>query len=276
MPVSAEALNRAIELNGAAIEMNKQAFTWGRRAAVDFDAVQKIATPVNAVAKSQQLSQSLDEIIERRAQQLTHYQNADYAARYRNLVDKVRILESQLSKGEQRLSLAVARYYYKLLAYKDEYEVARLYTSGEFMRKLNEQFEGDFSLSFHLAPPLLAKRDPVSGALRKAQYGPWVFRAFKLLAKLKGLRGTALDVFGHTAERRVERRLIVDYEKIVAEILAGLNADNLATAVALAEIPEQIRGFGHIKERHLIEAKKKETELLAAFRSPAEPVKVAA
>ncbi|MEO6023930.1 MAG: indolepyruvate ferredoxin oxidoreductase family protein, partial [Burkholderiales bacterium] len=276
LPVSAEALSRAIELNGAAIEMNKQAFTWGRRAAVDFDAVQKIATPPTAKVQPQRLSQNIEELIARRVDYLTKYQNAAYAARYKALVDKVRAVESERFKGKQALSEAVARYYAKLLAYKDEYEVARLYTDGDFAKKLSENFEGDFKLSFHLAPPLFSKRDPVTGHLRKEVYGPWVLRAFKVLAKLKGLRGGALDIFGYSAERRTERQLITDYEEVIGDLLTGLNDSNYTTAVALAQIPEQIRGFGHIKERHLIEAKKKEAELLTAFRSPVEPVKVAA
>ena len=276
LPVSAAALERAIELNGAAIEMNKQALAWGRRAAIDLDAVQKIATPSTSRPQSERLSQTLDELIERRVDHLTQYQDAAYAARYRSLVDRVRAAEAAKFPGKQRLSDAVARYYAKLLAYKDEYEVARLYTDGEFVKKIADMFEGDYSLNFNLAPPLFSKRDPVTGHLRKSVYGPWMFRAFKLLAKFKGLRGGRLDVFGYTPERRMERQLIADYEKLIVEILAGLNERNYEQAVVLAQVPEQIRGFGHVKERHLAEAKKIESELLAAFRSPAERSKLAA
>ena len=276
LPISAASIERAIELNGAAIEMNKQALAWGRRAAIDLDAVQKIATPATGRPPSEKLSQNLDEIIERRVGQLTKYQNAAYAVRYRTLVDRVRVAETSKFSGKQSLSEAVARYYAKLLAYKDEYEVARLYTDGEFTKKIADMFEGNYSLNFNLAPPLFSKRDPVTGHLRKSAYGPWMFRAFKLLAKFKGLRGGALDIFGYSAERRMERQLIADYEKLVGEILSGLNERNYDNAVALAQIPEQIRGFGHIKERHLIEAKKKENELLAAFNNPSQLAKLAA
>ena len=276
LPVSAAALERAIELNGAAIEMNKQALAWGRRAAIDLDAVQKIATPPSSRPQTERLSQNLDELIERRVEHLTKYQDAAYAARYRALVDRVRADESAKFPGKQSLTEAVARYYSKLLAYKDEYEVARLYTDGEFTKKIAAMFEGDFRLNFNLAPPLFSKRDPVTGHLRKSVYGPWMFRAFKLLAKFKGLRGGALDIFGHTAERRAERQLIADYEKLMNEILSGLNESNYDKAVALAQIPEQIRGFGHIKERYLAEAKKQESELLAAFQHPSQPTKLAA
>ncbi|MDQ3259801.1 MAG: indolepyruvate ferredoxin oxidoreductase family protein, partial [Pseudomonadota bacterium] len=276
LPVSAAALERAIELNGAAIEMNKQALMWGRRAAVDLDAVQKIATPSTGRPRSERLSQNLDELIQRRVEHLTNYQDAAYASRYRSLVDRVRAAETEKFPGKQSLSEGAARYYAKLLAYKDEYEVARLYTDGEFRKKIADMFEGDYRLKFNLAPPLFSKRDPVTGHLRKSVYGPWMMRAFKLLAKFKGLRGGPLDVFGYTPERRMERQLIADYEKLIADILAGLNEDNYEQAVALAQIPEQIRGFGHVKERHLTEAKKAEAELLGAFHSPAERSKLAA
>jgi len=162
-----------------------------------------------------------------------------------------------------------------LLAYKDEYEVARLYADPAFMQKIKSQFEGDYKLHFHLAPPLLAKRDPVTGELRKAEYGSWVFTAFKLLSKLRGLRGTALDVFGYTTERRMERRLIGEYEATIEELIAKVNNDNHGLAVRIASIPEEIRGYGHVKERNLGIATAKQADLLAAFRSP-EAVRTAA
>ena len=166
------------------------------------------------------------------------------------------------------LSEAVARYYFKLLAYKDEYEVARLYADPAFMQKIKSQFEGDYKLHFHLAPPLLAKRDPGTGELRKAEYGTWVFTAFKLLAKLRGLRGTAFDIFGYTQERRMERRLIGEYEATIEELIGKLSSDNHALAVKIASIPEEIRGYGHVKERNLGIAKAKQADLMMAFRSP--------
>jgi indolepyruvate ferredoxin oxidoreductase len=161
------------------------------------------------------------------------------------------------------------------MAYKDEYEVARLYTDGAFLKRLGEQFEGGYKLRFHLAPPLLAPRDPETGKLKKRRYGPWVFTAFKVLAKLRFLRGTKLDVFGYTAERRGERKLIADYESLMGEIAAKLSPANLAAAVALARIPEHIRGYGHVKDANLETAKKEEAKLLAAFRDPV-PLRVAA
>lgn len=268
VPLSRESIDRAIELNGVAVEFNRQAFLWGRRAAQDPAAVRKLVQPQKPL-ESHRLSESLEEMVERRAAFLTEYQDAAYAARYRDLVERVRKLEAERVPGETRLTEAVARYAFKLMAIKDEYEVARLYTSGEFEQAVNQRFEGDFKLTFHLAPPLLAKRDPQTGHLRKQEFGPWMLRAFRLLARAKGLRGGALDVFGRSAERKAERELRDDYFSLVDEVLSLLSRDNHGLAVALAEIPEQIRGFGHIKEAHLKEAKAREAELLEAFRNPA-------
>ncbi|HEY4583322.1 MAG TPA: DUF6537 domain-containing protein, partial [Lysobacter sp.] len=169
---------------------------------------------------------------------------------------------------------AVARYAFKLMAYKDEYEVARLYTSGEFERRVREQFEGDFKLRFHLAPPMLSKKDAQGRGVKKA-YGPWVFTAFKLLAKMRGLRGTALDVFGRTHERRMERQLIADYMRTVEGLLRKLDAGNVDLAAQIASIPEHIRGYGHVKEAHLEHAKAREAELLREWDNPLRILQVA-
>jgi nucleotide-binding universal stress UspA family protein len=155
------------------------------------------------------------------------------------------------------------------MAIKDEYEVARLYTDGDFLKRIAAQFEGDYKLNFHLAPPLSNKPDPVTGEAKKSTYGPWMMTAFRVLAKMKWLRGTALDVFGKTHERRTERRLITDYEALIDELLPRLAAHNHAIAAELASIPEHIRGYGHVKDRHLKVAKAKETELVASFRAAA-------
>jgi indolepyruvate ferredoxin oxidoreductase len=276
VPLSLEAILRAIELNGAAVEMNRQAFAWGRLAAVDIDAVRAAAGLKPAAAAErfaaplddEALSKHLDEAIARRVAFLTDYQNAAYAERYRALVEKTRAAENAKAPGSTKLTEAVARYAFKLMAYKDEYEVARLHASDEFRRRIAAQFEGDYTLHFNLAPPLFSKRD-ADGHLIKREYGPWVQTAFGLLAKLRFLRGTALDVFGYTAERRMERRLIADYARTLDELLAGLDAGNLALAVEIASIPEQIRGYGHVKEAHLKKALARQDELLAKWRHPA-------
>ncbi|WP_332685419.1 indolepyruvate ferredoxin oxidoreductase family protein [Bosea sp. (in: a-proteobacteria)] len=277
VPLSRASLLRAIELNGEAVAMNRQAFELGRRAAHDPDTLIAALSEAKAPTDVRQLSQTLDEIVARRVDFLTGYQNAAYAARYRELVAKVQAKEAALLPGQSALAEAVARYLFKLMAYKDEYEVARLYADGAFRKQVAATFEKDSAsgqklrFEFHLAPPLLARRDPNTGLPRKMSFGPWMMTAFGLLAKLKGLRGTAFDVFGYSDERRTERRLIADYEALLGEILDGLTPENHTLCVALAAIPEKIRGFGHVKERHLKQAKAEEAELLARLRdgSPA-------
>ena len=182
----------------------------------------------------------------------------------------MRTAEQQKTPGTTTLSEAVARYASKLMAYKDEYEVARLYTSGDFEKRIRDTFDGDYKIHFHLAPPTFARRDS-EGRLRKSEFGPWMFRAFKLLAKFKGLRGGALDVFGYTAERKMERKLIDDYFATIDELLAKLDRDNHALAVEIASIPEEIRGYGHIKEANAAKAATRWTTLLAQWRSPVAP-----
>jgi indolepyruvate ferredoxin oxidoreductase len=270
VPLSEASLVKAIELNAISVNFNKAAFHWGRTAAHDLGSVTKLTTPAKVIEFKR--TQTLDDIVNRRVELLTAYQNADYAQQYKTFVDQVRAEEAKLGKST-RLSEAVARYYYKLMAYKDEYEVARLYTDGAFQQKIAGMFEGDVKLKFHLAPPLLAKHD-AQGHLIKQEFGPWMMKAFGMLAKFKGLRGTALDVFGYTAERKMERALIGEYRQTVASLLPKLTAENLAQAVAIASIPEDIRGYGHVKERHLKSAKQKEATLLAAFGKPVAPVPV--
>ncbi|TSD89173.1 indolepyruvate ferredoxin oxidoreductase family protein [Mycobacterium sp. KBS0706] len=267
VPVSHEALEKAIELNGTAVAMNKAAFLWGRRAAHDLAAVERLATPPQE--EGHRLSRTLDEVIARRVEQLTAYQDAAYAVRFSALVGKVRAAEAKL--GREELTEAVARNYYKLLAYKDEYEVARLYTDGSFLKQIEAQFEGGYTLQFHLAPPSFSEKDPETGHLKKRSFGPWMLRAFGLLARMKRLRGTALDPFGRTAERKGERQLIADYEAVVEELLARLGPDTHAICVAIARVPEQIRGYGHIKDENRDKAKAREAALLATLRTPAAP-----
>ena len=267
IPVTESALMRAIELNGVAIESNKKSFLWGRRAALDVKRVEAIAVPGQPVLL--QMPQSLATLIKRRAGFLTDYQNAAYAARFMALVDQVRAAETRLGLGN-KLTMAVAKSYSKLMAYKDEYEVARLYTDGRFIDKLKAQFEGNFSVKFNLAPPLLSRKDE-HGHLIKAEYGSWVWRAFGVLAKLKALRGTRLDLFGYSAERKRERALIDSYRDTILALLATLNADNHAVAVELASLPEKIRGFGHVKDAAMVVAHEEEQRLSVRYRN-AQPV----
>jgi indolepyruvate ferredoxin oxidoreductase len=264
VPLAESSIMKAIELNAVSVPFNKAAFNWGRAAAHDLASVTKVAMPAKVIEFKR--TQSLDDIVNRRIELLTAYQNADYAKQYQSFVDKVRAEEAKLGKGT-RLTESVAKYLYKLMAYKDEYEVARLYADPAFKQKIASMFEGDVKLKFHLAPPIMAKRDK-QGQLVKQEFGPWMLKAFGVLSKLKGLRGTPLDVFGYTEERRTERALIKQYRDTVDALLPKLTADNLAQAVAIASIPEEIRGFGHVKERHLKAAKQKEAELIAAFAAP--------
>jgi indolepyruvate ferredoxin oxidoreductase len=274
VPVAAEAIERAIALNAVAVDVNRHAFRWGRWAALDRAAVERIAAPTSPSEPAR--AQTLDEIVARRVTFLTQYQNAAYAARFEDLVRRVERAERTARLGGTPIAEAAARNLFKLMAYKDEYEVARLYTDGSFQKQLHRQFEGDFTLEFHLAPPLLAERDPVTGHLKKRRYGAWMMRAFTVLAKLKFLRGTALDPFGRSAERRTERRLIAEYEALIDELVAELNRDNHALALDLARLPEQIRGFGHVKAASLTATRAKQEKLLALFRAPPTPHAVAA
>jgi indolepyruvate ferredoxin oxidoreductase len=270
IPLTLDALFRAIELNGTAVEANKAAFTWGRCAGVD---MLRVATAAGVQTEAPK-PPTLDELIDQRAAHLTGYQGHRTARRYRRLVERVREAEGKMFSGGDALTEAVARNYAKLIAYKDEYEVARLYSSKDFRAALAAQFETPERLEFHLAPPLWAKRDPRTGHLLKKSYGAWAMRAFGMLAKLRFVRGTALDPFGRTEERRAERRLIGEYEAQVEEILQKLAPDTLATSVALASLPEKIRGFGHVKEKSIRAAEAERARLLDRLRQPG--VKLAA
>jgi indolepyruvate ferredoxin oxidoreductase len=262
VPVSLAALEAAIELNGVAVDANRKALLWGRRAAHAPEAVRKFARPAQVLPLTR--PQTLDDLVARRSDFLAAYQDAAYAARYRGLVEQVRAAEAKL--GSTRLAEAVAHNWFKLLAVKDEYEVARLYADPAFMAQVDAAFEGDFKLNFHLAPPLLARRDAATGELKKRAYGPWMLTLFRLLAKLKFLRGTALDPFGRSEERQMEQALIAGYERDIVELLIGLDAATLDIAVAIAGLPEAIRGFGHVKARNAEAARQKREELLGRWR----------
>jgi indolepyruvate ferredoxin oxidoreductase len=273
LPLSAEAIEKAIELNGESVPENIAAFRWGRRAAANPAAIQALLQPkADAENDSLKLSQSFAETVDRRVAFLTAYQSARYARRYLDWVEKVKTAEANKAPGQCALSEAVARYLFKLMAYKDEYEVARLYTDTAFVERVKSTFDGDnLRLEFHLAPPLLARRDKVTGELKKMSFGPWLLGAFRVLAKFKVLRGTPLDPFGYTAERRTERRLVAEYLDVLADIVEHLTPDNHSSAVALASLPEKIRGFGHVKQRHIAAAQAEEAALREQFGAGAAP-----
>ncbi len=263
IPLEAASIKQAIDLNGVATDFNKQAFLWGRRAAAEPDAVERIADPDRS-AISTGLNQTLDDLIAARTRDLTVYQNAAYADRYTKLIDRVRQAETG---GNETLTDTVARAYYKLLAIKDEYEVARLFTDGAFAERLNRQFEGDFSLEFHLAPPILSSLDPVTGRPKKITFGPWMMTAFKILARLKGLRGSALDPFRNSTDRKSDRALIDQYEANMEILLSGLSPDNYQDAVAIAALPLSIRGFGPVRDDAAKKAETARLDLMQGFRA---------
>ena len=278
LPLSADSIEQAIALNGEAVAMNTLAFQWGRRAVVEREAVEALAKPAPELRDdNRRVSQSFEEMVQRRVEFLTAYQNAAYAERYRALVGKATAAESSRAPGKCGLAEAAARYLFKLMATKDEYEVARLYTDGNFRKQVAAELGGEsLRFEFHLAPPLLAKADPATGEPRKMSFGPWMMSAFALLAKLKFLRGTAFDIFGYSEERRTERKLVEDYIAMLDEVLGKLTSDNHALAVGLAAIPEKIRGFGPVKTRHLVTAKADEAALLEQFRAGKPPLLKAA
>ena len=264
LPIGVEALEKAIELNGVAIKANKLAFNWGRRFAEKPDEALKLLSQAHGMPEE---PETLEQLVDRRAEFLAAYQDAAYAKRYRDLVAKAEAVEAEL--GTKRdLTNAVARYFFKLMAYKDEYEVARLFTDGDFKQRLGETFDGDLKLTFHLAPPIFKGKTLPNGRPAKREFGPWMFTAMKWLAKMKRLRGTALDPFGRSEERRTERRLIGEYEAMIGDLAAKLSKRNHRFAVALARIPDEIRGYGPVKEKSVEKAEKNKAALLAQFANP--------
>ncbi|MDD9883909.1 MAG: indolepyruvate ferredoxin oxidoreductase family protein [Gammaproteobacteria bacterium] len=280
IPVSAEAIAQAIELNNVAVDFNRRAFRWGRRAAVNLDAVERLARDGHEHAADAQPLTKLDDIIDWRYRYLCAYQNTKYADRYRALVEQTRRAEVAMTTGDAnyaddknaddalKLTEAVARGYFKLLAYKDEYEVARLYAGGDFIADLKQQFRGPVKLNFHLAAPLLSRADPLTGHLIKRRFPAATLHAFKLLARLKCLRGTRFDIFGMQSERQRERQLITEYEHDLAQLLPKLTPRNQPAAAAFAALPECIKGFGHIKSANIKTYTARKQELLNKIRAP--------
>jgi indolepyruvate ferredoxin oxidoreductase len=271
IPLSSGALLQAIELNGSTVDENRRAFSWGRRTALDPAGVDALLGTDESDVAAHCRSATLDEAILRRRDFLTAYQDAAYADRYFKLVEDTRRREAQIAPDSTALADAVARNYFKLLAYKDEYEVARLFADPQFQRSLSASFEGDYQLNFHITLPWSRGAKP-GDEPKKIRFGPWLLPAMKLLASFKFLRGTAFNPFGGIAERRQERELIADYERTVAHILDQLDPGNLDAAVALASIPESIRGYGPVKERSIVQARGRQLEAMAAFDQAREPL----
>ncbi len=269
-PLSLAAIERAIELNGVAVEKNKRAFALGRAAAVNGDVVHRAA----GLADQEAPQETLDEFINQRADFLTGYQNAAYASDYRAFVEEIRDKTSTVAGGEE-FARAVARYLFKLMAYKDEYEVARLYSDGPFKKNIAKTFTGNYRLKFHLAPPILNSETDAEGRPKKKEFGPWMMTAFSMLSKLKFLRGTAFDPFGQTAERKMERRLIAEYRARISAIAGNISSKNAEAALAVAALPDGIRGYGPVKEQSVEEAEANLPALMDAFENAQSVAKVA-
>jgi indolepyruvate ferredoxin oxidoreductase len=267
LPVSPEAVEAAIALNGEAVAMNVAAFRWGRRAGHLPASVRDLVAAAGRKAQPKTAAAGVDDMIAKRVEFLTAYQNADYARRYGDRVQRIRALEGRVAPGSTMLTEAVARNLFKLMAIKDEYEVARLYTDGSFAKSLSEQFSGYDRLEFHLAPPLLGRRD-ADGKPLKSSFGPWMLKGFRLLAAMKGLRGRVFDPFGHTAERRMERRLLAQYEQDLDVIARLLEPGRLDAAVALASVPALVRGYGHVKQAAAGKAEAERKRLMARLSEP--------
>jgi indolepyruvate ferredoxin oxidoreductase len=278
VPLAKTSILQAVVLNGVAVESNVRAFEWGRRAAHDLRSVEALVEPADDRETKgwHKLSDSLEEAVARRVAFLSDYQDAAYAKRYRELVERARDAERNVDPDSDAFAWAVAKSAFKLMAIKDEYEVARLYTDGQFEAQLNRQFATAPKVKLHLAPPIMARKDPTTGEPRKTAFGPWVFPLLRTLKRFKRIRGTALDPFAYLSERKHERRLRDDYETLLAELCRDLTAERLPTAVELAALPQQIRGFGHVKARNAEAAKTREADLLAQFRAPTEPTRQAA
>jgi indolepyruvate ferredoxin oxidoreductase len=285
VPLKAESIETAIKQAGVAVEMGLAAFKWGRMAVVDRAFVEaeiakgqgsvselqrapKLSPSARAIVDTVGAQGETKRLLEVRVPELIAYQDDAYAKRYADVVKQVVTAEQKAVPGKSGLAEAVARYLHKLMAYKDEFEVARLHTDPAFLAKLDAQFKHGYTVKYNLAPPTISKRDPITGELLKRQFGPWMMTAFKMLAKFKGLRGGPLDIFGKTEERRHERQLIEDYVKLIDEICARLTPANHALAIELACVPDEIRGYGHVKERSIKVAKAAEANLLRQLHSP--------
>ncbi|MET4162652.1 indolepyruvate ferredoxin oxidoreductase [Marinobacterium sp. MBR-111] len=267
VPVSLDALMRAIELNGVAIERNKQAFGWGRLAVTDRDYVMSLLSEEAREKTITPEKETLEQLIERRMKHLTAYQNADWAEQYRVQVEQVRLAETALGQTDLPLTRSVAQQLFRLMSYKDEYEVARLFTQTDFLREIEQTFDGDYRIHFHLAPPLLSRKKDARGRPAKRQFGPWMLRAMNVLAPLKGLRNTAFDPFRFSADRKLDRALLAEYRELLGRFAKELNASNYSFALELAELPSEIRGYGPVREQAAEGVAQKRTLLMKAFET---------
>ncbi|MEX0603647.1 MAG: indolepyruvate ferredoxin oxidoreductase family protein [Marinobacter sp.] len=265
LPLSKAALMKAIELNGVAIERNKEAFGWGQLAAVKLNAVTNLLEDSDSQTAELKAEPTLDELIETRYNHLINYQDQRWADQYRSTVADVCKAEEVLGESNLLLTRAVAQQLYRFMAYKDEYEVARLFAETGFMKEVEETFEGDFKVHFHLAPPLLNSETDAQGRPKKRRFGPWIFRAFTLLAKLRTLRGTVMDPFRYSADRKLDRAMLTDYQNLVARIGRELDTSNYETFLQLAELPADVRGYGPVRQQAAEGIREKQSQLIKAL-----------
>lgn len=265
LPLSQAALMKAIELNGVAVERNKEAFGWGRVAATDVKVIIDLLNTGEARVEEVKPEPGLDELITIRHKHLVNYQNRRWADRYTALVKQVREAEDTLGETNQLLTRAVAQQLYRFMAFKDEYEVARLFAETDFMKEVNNTFEGDFKVHFHLAPPIMNRGVDAQGRPKKRKFGPWMFRAFKLLAKFRVLRGTPVDPFSYSADRKMDRAQRKDYQQLVKRIVSELDASNYDTFLQLAELSSEIRGYGPVREQAAEAIHEKQSQLIKAL-----------
>ncbi len=288
IPLKAESIEAAIKASGVGVEQSLAAFRWGRMAVLDLSFVKaeiakyqpKLEQPqlkpaARAIVDAIGVQGEARRLLEVRVPELIAYQDEAYAKRYADVIRRVLAAEQKVAPGKSQLTEAAARYLYKLMAFKDEFEVARLHSDPAFLAQLEAQFPHGYSVKYNLAPPMLSKRDPATGELQKKQYGAWMLSAFKMLAKFKGLRGGALDIFSKTEERHMERQLIEDYLAVLEEIIKGLTLANHAAAVALTSVPDEIRGYDVVKARSVEVARSLQEKYLQAFRNPQQAKSVA-
>lgn len=275
IPLRYESIARAIELNGVAIDMNKRSFNFGRLAAHEPEKIDQMVHEIFGEKESEKIAETLVEKVEKRYSYLVEYQNESYAQKYKSMIEKVQQKESEVVANSTTLTETVASYYHKLLAYKDEYEVARLYTNGDFIKDLEKTFTGNYKIEFNLAPPIISGEDKATGRPKKRTFGPWMLSAFKLLAKMKFLRGTPFDIFGYNHERKTERELIKEYESHIEKVLTLVNKDNIDHCVSLLSIPNEIRGYGPVKDESIKIARAKQEYILARIENPAPIVQAA-
>ncbi len=276
VPLRREAIEKAVTLNGVLVEANLKSFAFGRLAAHDPDKIEKLSNEVKGADEVSDVAQTLDDVIQKRAAYLTEYQNESYAKNYTDMIERVREAEQKIVANSTVLAESAARYYHKLLAYKDEYEVARLYTDGEFMKNLKSQFQGNYKIAFNMAPPIMERTDPATGRPQKREFGPWMLGALGVLAKFKGLRGTPFDLFGYHKDRKVERELIKEYEETIECVLSNLSKDNLDLCVELLSLPDAIRGYGPVKEENISKTRARHVELMSQLTINDNPQKKAA